>query len=219
MNEYIKSHVQVTVYLLVIAVALIATAGFVHYTQQSLERTLRENTHTVLDRMNVLADIIDRNGADDTVASIVKDCAEREEYESLLVKLGNLNKRDLIRIQTLSENCGSFYAERKALMVDRLKREYEELLRHNAALQSLAVDPIAAETLETWSELIISEEKRSQLLADQVTIQDEIIRELVTGSYVNSKEVLALVRDGQDVAGLLTVIDHQIDELRAHVVE
>ncbi|MCD5381715.1 MAG: hypothetical protein LR017_00180 [Candidatus Pacebacteria bacterium] len=54
------------------------------------------------------------------IASIITDCPNRTEFESLLARLHLLQHRELIRVQQHFNACGDFYAERKALMVARI---------------------------------------------------------------------------------------------------
>ena len=66
------------------------------------------------------------------VAKIISDCPNRVKFETLLDTLATLKHNDLVRTQQLFESCGSFYSERKAVMVSRLERELD-VLKDNIA--------------------------------------------------------------------------------------
>lgn len=214
MKESIKNHILVGGTLLIFACALVVGVWFVHYNQANLEDALKtilsEKNKTLID----LADITDRNGADETITRIVSDCARRGEYESLLVKLSSLNMRDLLALQNLTDACGSFYAERKALMVSKLELEYVHY-RETADLLSLLTTHEATEYhTEEWSELVELEKVRSSLLTEQESIQEKIVSVLIQGLSVQSTEVVKLVQDAQEISDLLGVHNSRIDEKR-----
>jgi DNA anti-recombination protein RmuC len=94
-----------------LASALIIGSVVAHYNVvEAIDRIQAEVT-SIEEKMRTLADLTDRNGADESISRIVADCPRRSEYESLLNSLATLQKRDLIAIQNLHESCGSFYAE------------------------------------------------------------------------------------------------------------
>ena len=162
-----------------------------------------------------MATITDRTGADAIIENIVNGCARRSEYEGLLESLETLSKKDLISAQNLFESCGTFYAERKALMVAKLERELEAYVDFVALLSQFQNDVDINHQVLAWKDLVSLESTRSSLLSDQAHLQSKIITLLISGSLVSSKEVINLVRDAGEISELLSVHDHRIDELRA----
>lgn len=214
MKDYLSTHLHIAAHLAVVALSIVIGAGFAHYANSSTVA----NIYTQLTEQNAymltLADITDRNGADAVTATIISDCTRRTEYESLLNNLATLQKKELVTLQNLFEGCGSFYGERKALMVARLDRELENLTNLNILLTSLNAEGLSLQDLERWNALVALEKQRSGLLADQARIQSDIITQLILGFGPTSAGVSKLVGEAQEIGQQLSVQDSQIDDLR-----
>lgn len=214
MKDYLYRHTQVALQLLVIACAIAIGAFVAHYNEKSAIRNIELHISDQEKRMYTLADITDRNGADEVVSSIIADCPRRSEYESQLAKLNVLPKKDLVTIQNLFESCGNFYAERKALMVATLARELENTKTFVDLLQLFDVKEAKQYRLEKWEELVRLEKERSSLLSEQTSIQEKIITLLISGSTPNNKDVRSLVEDAQQIGQILDVDNQRIDQIR-----
>lgn len=214
MKDSIKNHVLIATSLVVLALAFIIGVWVAHHNQRVLEATLRIVLSDTQVSLIELAEITDRNGADETISKIVSDCAQRAEYEALLAKLSTLNKKSLIDFQNLSDACGSFYAERKALMVSKLETEYLQYRETADLLFLLTTHDRALYRLDEWSELVELEKTRSALLLEQKSIQEKIVSALIIGASTQSAEVLQLIEEAQDVGDLLGVNDRKVDERR-----
>ncbi len=218
MKETLARHLQISLALLAIACAIVGSVWLTHYNQKTLEQQILEQRAGLDFELTTLAEITDRNGADASIENIVTDCPRRDEYETLLIKLSSLTKKDLIIVQNLYESCGNFYAERKALMVGRLERELKSYEDMTDLLRTLDVKEVNDSRLATWKSIVSLEKTRSSLLTEQSAIQSKIISYLVTGYTEYSKEVSELTRNAQEIGELLTVHDHRIDELRASLM-
>lgn len=217
MKENLQRHILVSIILLGIALVFIGGTWFVHHNQRVMEAQVRAMLEEELSYMRTLAEITDRNGADDITETIINDCPRRNEYEGLLNALATLTKRDLIAVQTLSESCSSFYSERKALMVSKLEREFAQYSKLLTLLATLSERDIDLYHEKDWEELVTLEKSRSTALRDQEYLQNDIITALISGASVQSAEVTTLVRDAQDIGELLVVYNQRIDEIRARV--
>ncbi len=207
-------HIQIAIQLLIIACAIVAGVWVAQSNKNDLATQIEGRLTTQVALLKDLAVVTDRNGADPAIATIISDCPRREEYESLLIKLGMLTKKDLVTMQSLFESCGSFYAERKALMVAKIERELDEYLSLIEFLEILDGQIPDSREIERWKEIVTLEKNRSELLTDQNIIQAEIITLLISGSTVQSKEVSTLVLEAQEIGELLSVSDQKIDVLR-----
>ena len=214
MKDYIQTHIHIASYLAIIALAMVIGTGYAMYVNKEVESFVRKQMQEQLVYMLELAEITDRNGADADIENIITDCERRNEYESLLIRLGTLPKKDLVTVQNLFESCGSFYAERKALMVAKLDREFKNLSDLNDFMKIVNEKSTDMNELQEWNELLTLEKTRSALLTDQGTLQADIISELISGNNPSSKEVSALVREAQDISELLSVQDKRIDTIR-----
>lgn len=219
MQNIIKSQNFLTVAIPLIALAIAISLGsfIVHYKQTVIVSNLQDHLKHQTGILWELAVVTDRNGADDVISKIVADCPRRAEYESLLNELGTLSKKELVTVQNLNESCGSFFAERKALMVSKLDRELEIANEYAELLNTVDNKSLGSYKLDTWKDLISKEETRSSLLSDQTKIQLKIITLLISGATTSSKEVRGLVQEAQEIGELLNVQDHEIDTLRGKI--
>lgn len=206
---------MISLALLLTATALVLGAWVADRNQMRVEGKILQQIDAEEAVMLKLATITDRNGADETIESIVSDCSRRTEYEELLTSLESLSKKDLIAAQNLFESCGKFYTERKALMVSKLEREFEIYSVFLGILDELYDDKNVSRKSLIWKDLITLEKDRSTFLSDQNHIQAKIISFLISGSSVSSKELGELMRDAGEINDLLGVTDHKIDALRA----
>ena len=214
MKEHLQNHIFVATLLVFMSLSLIVGTWFVHYNQSSLETKLRTELNLEREKLMSLAEITDRNGADAVIETIIVDCQRRSEFESLLVELDTLSPKELITLQTLYESCGSFYTERKALMVSKLEREYEVYTRLITLLSTLTSHGLESYEQATWQELIDIEKSRSALLTDQTRIQADIITSLIVGESVQGQKVKELVREAGEIYDLLGVHARQAKEKR-----
>lgn len=168
-----------------------------------------------------LAEVTDRNGADAVVSRIIKDCAteDRQRFDVLLGSLGELSSVELKEVNQLFGSCGSFFAERKALMTARLTREYEVYVGY---VELLNIVDSKAKVLEypltKWSELVALEAGRSTLSSELVLIQKNIILALLEGVSIQSAQMLEQVTNAQEAKDTLSYTGVRIDALREAII-
>lgn len=212
MKSYLSTHLLVALHTIIIAVVILAAAWYIDYVRSETENALMARIQETVLRIESLAEVTDRNGADALTEQIISDCPRRDEFETILNSLNTARGRELITAQQLFESCGAYFAERKALMVAQLEREYQSLEADRMLLMTLR--DLTPEELAyvDWSELITLEKDRSALLFEQTAIQGEIISLLIEGG--NGARINELVRHAQSVGQSLSVTDAQIDALR-----
>jgi hypothetical protein len=165
-----------------------------------------------------IAEITARNGADSVTEQIVQDCtiSERTTFDTLLDNLNNgLSQTQLSELERLFGRCGSFYAERKAMMVARLTREIEVYQTYVNQLEIIVDTDMEDEFfISQWTSLAEQEQKQSELFSQLVRKQDEIITTLLSGRSANSQEIAAILRDVQGIQDTLTVTNIQAAHIR-----
>lgn len=214
MKNYESKHILIAIHLISFTFAIVLGVGVAYYNQRHVETAIHTQLESQEKYMLALAVTTDRNGADAVIQETISDCARRDEYETLLGRLATLNKQELITVQNLFENCGNFFAERKALMVSKLEREIEIYTHTIELLETLRSNPSAIARHDEWKQLIEHEKTRSALLTEQFTIQKKIITLLISGMSAQSTGVYTLVQDAQKVNELLIFNDTAIDILR-----
>ena len=168
-----------------------------------------------------IAEVTDRNGADAVVAGIIEDCDadERLAFDDLLGRLGSLHRLELVEVDQLFSACGNFYAQRKALMIARLDREYQVYADYVALLN--VVDSKAQDIsypTQKWSDLVGMELQRSELSSQLVVIQENIIDGLRAGASVQSEELHTEVTNAQEAKDTLSYLGVKIDTLREDII-
>lgn len=173
-------------------------------------------------KLSSIALLTSKDGADPVVENIIKDCSSenRERFDMLLGKLAQLKGQELKETEQLFNACGNFYAERKAVMVARLQREYEVYVN---LIDILSLVDKKAKTVSynvaDWKRLVEMETKRSELSTQLVDVQGEIIRALLQNIVVESEQMQLLLVKGQETKEALESITIQIDQLRPSVLD
>lgn len=212
--------------LLVIILVLAAAAYGASYYVEEQEREIVDKIITEVDeqerRLSNIAEITDRNGADEVVESIIRDCsiANRQRFDSMLDRLGTLNTTELDEVQDLFDACAGFYASRKAVMVSRLDREFE-MYRDMVDMLRIIDDSITVERYQVgqWERLVELEKRRSSVFSQQVDVQQEIITALRDGESIGSENIQARLSEAQNINEEAFVINQQIDALRRELVD
>jgi hypothetical protein len=148
--------------------------------------------------LTTIAETTARNGADATTEAIVRDCnpSERTEFDTLLGKLDKgLPPTELTSLERLFGRCGSFYPERKSVMVARLTREIEVYESYVDQLKAVSdKKTVDSYQVDTWKELAVQEQRQSELFAKLATLQGSIIETLMTGKSPASEEIKSVLK-------------------------
>ncbi len=154
-----------------------------------------------------IAEITARNGADETTERIVKDCSldERTQFDALLGRLDKgLLKNELITLERLFGRCGSFYAERKSVMVARLEREVEIYENYTTQLEQIGGVSVEDFQVAEWKQLVADENTQRVEFSTLVDLQDRIISSLLEGKNSASPEVAGILGEVRQVQQSLT---------------
>jgi len=206
--------------LMIAGVIFLGTSTYVHIQQAEYVSTMKlliSNQETIL--MSI-AEVTDRNGADAVVESIVKDCdiEDRQRFDGLLSNLGTLIGVELVEVDQLFNACGSFFAQRKALMTARLNREFEVYSDYITLLNIVdSKSESSTYPVSTWSELVSLELQRSELSNQLVVIQKNIIQALLDRALIQSEQMLTEVNNAQEIQDTLSYVGVKIDALREDV--
>lgn len=189
-------------------------------------KNLREQIVLQISKQQTLlvgvAETTARNGADVVTESIIKDCSvvERTEFDDLLGRLDKgLSKTELVKLESLFSRCGSFYAERKSLMVSRLAREVEVYITHVEQLETLSNNSVfETYKIDAWKQLVEQERTQSEFFSSLVTQQDTIISTLMSGSRADSVEMKAVLKKTQETQESLIATNRQAAGTRATLI-
>ncbi len=169
-----------------------------------------------------LSETTARNGADAITESIIKDCSvgDRTEFDNLLGSLDKgLPRADLLNLERLFDNCGGFYAKRKALMVSRLDRELDVYVDYVEQLNALTTVDIDKDyRVEGWKQLVEQEQKQSELFSTLVEQQDAIITRLIDGTKADSEAMKTILQEARETQEMLLMINRQTAETRSTLI-
>lgn len=169
--------------------------------------------------LNTIAETIARNGADVVTESIIRDCvvSDRLRFDFLLGQLdGGLGYAELRELDQLFGSCASFFSERKSLMVARFTREIEVYTSHVALLDTLtAPDEYEKAQVAAWTELVSQEQVQSELFAELVIAQKQIITALIEGQPAGSPDIVLILNDVKEIREALLYARTKAAEARA----
>jgi hypothetical protein len=187
-----------------------------------VEVNTMEKINNQLVLLTAIAEVTSRNGADSITESIVKDCTvgERSSFDNLLGRLDdNLSRSQLVELERLFGRCGSFFSDRKSVMVARLSREIEVFQDHVGLLQIVHDKDLNANySVSLWQDLASAEQNQSKLFSRLVSLQDKIISTLLAGKSANSPEIIEILQEVKEVQETLLVANSQTEKVRSGLI-
>jgi len=222
LNETWKKYKLVLMIVVGIVVAYFVIQMVVNERLEDLQSQIKIQISEQETVLATIAETTARNGADAITESVVRDCTvdERGRFDALL---GNLDKglsvSDLTELERLFGRCGSFYAERKSVMVARLTREIEVYDAYVAQLDAVSdADVVNEYKVPTWKNLAAEEQKQSELFSKMVNLQDQIIQTLLSGKQADSEEIAKILQDVSTTQQTLLVANKQAANIRSELV-
>jgi len=202
--------------LLVVGLIVLACAVFIY---------VRVNTYlgTRLDEkeieMSSLSLSIDRNAPTEAVSKIIRDCSERDRFDTLLGNLGTLKSAEIRETLALFDACAAYSSRVKQLSVSEFTNVfsvYKELYKIEKMIRLYTGD--RARAYSAWSELVLLETERSTYFTEQVTLQKEIIEALANGESSGTPAVTDRVKKAELLGQKLLQVNATIDALRETVI-
>lgn len=217
-TDNLKKYKWPLVLLTTFGLALLISSYIVSERLQTFEATSRVQIAEQEALLSTIAETTARNGADSITESIVQDCQidDRSRFDTLLGSLDNgLQRYELIELERLFDSCGSFYAERKAVMVARFAREievYESYVEHLSAITGK--DEVEEYQVGAWKNLAAGEKTQSALFSSLVRLQKEIIDALLSGKTASSEEIVTILNEVRETREELLYTKTQTDGIR-----
>jgi hypothetical protein len=172
--------------------------------------------------VSTIAEITSRGGADSVAEAIIVDCPseERTQFDNLLGKLNQgIRVSDLRELDRLFNRCGSFFSDRKAVMVSRLDREVSVLNNYVGLLSEISgVDKSEDYKINKWNDLVEKEKSQSRHFNELVTVQGEIIVSLLNGNTTESEEIASLLAEVSSIQSQLSETVVEASELRSELI-
>ncbi len=214
---------------LVVVVVVVVLYGIHLYTNSrindELEKAILALDANIAEQQFVLgtvADLTKQNDADEITKRVVVDCPanERQRFESLLDKLSsNITRTELVELERLFLACGSFFADRKAVMAARLVREvavFEEYV--NLRNRVVGDDKDIQEQVTLWGRVADGELKLAEDFSRLVDLQEDIIMALLAGKTSTSPEISATLKTVTETRNNMAVQVQQIESARSELL-
>lgn len=212
-----------TILKALIVLCLIFVCVFV-YIRQNQDTFVAHTKLKISEQQTTLSSIAlltSKDGADTVVSNIIRDCSpeNRALFDEKLSNLPQLKGQELVQMEQLFNACGNFFAERKAVMVARLEREYEvytDLIEIISVVDKRFNEDIYKRDL--WGELVALEVKRSDLSTKLVDAQGDIIRALKNNVTIASDTMQSELVEAQKTKQELVTVTLEIDTLLQQVL-
>lgn len=203
--------------LLFMCATLFCASAYMHAVESSYVNAMKLKIAAQEGKLASISLLIDHDQADPVVESIIPDCSleNRQKFDELLGKLASLRGKDLVEMEQLFNACGDFYAQRRAVMVARLEREYEIYVDLIGVLA--VVNPKAKVTeydIKGWRDLLSLEATQSELSTKLVNLQGKIIQALNQNVSISSDAMQSMLVAGQATKDSLLDISKQIEAQR-----
>lgn len=222
LSATIRRHQNV---ILFVVFAILSYVMIVIIVEEKLEDLHNQVEVQIKDQQSLLATIAEttaRNGADTITEAIVRDCSlvERTTFDDLLERLDKgLSTSELTVLERLFGRCGSFYSERKAVMVARLSREIEVYGSYGEQLKAISdKKTVDSYQVETWQHLAKVEKTQSAQFAALVAQQEKIIATLLSGKSATSPEIQSILKEVKETQQTLTSSNAEAATIRTELL-
>jgi hypothetical protein len=159
---------------------------------------------------------------DDVVSNIITDCQERARFDVLLSKLSqDITNSELNEVSRLFDQCANFYAHRRSIMSLRLKREVELLEDYYLLKQTLfsEADERNEKIVTHWQAIADAEISIAQHFTQLVSIQGNIINQLLAGKNATSPEIKTILEEARSINMQIAFHNTQVERNRTQLQE
>lgn len=188
----------------------------------ALESKLMTDINTQLELVSTTATLLGRGGVNESVASIVPECASLDmaRYDSLLASLDRgLSEPELIELKGLFDRCGDTASLRRAVMTLTLEEQVNNLVSLVNHYESLGKKFEPNTLVKDWTELIKLEQDISHHFNQLVVAQGNIIGALVSDTPSSSLTVENIRVEAETVRGKLTELTGIAAPLRSRLIK
>lgn len=221
MKRYSRITAVIILGAVLISTILVLRSYLMHWVAKQNQATLMSINVRIAEQEKVLVkitDLIQQNGADETLSKIITDCSsdERQQFDTLLGGLSaHVSGNQLTTLNTLFYKCGSFYAVRRAVMAARLQREVAIYADYVALQDELLSKATTSNTrVNQWLQLAAVELNLAEDFNHLVKLQGDIIAALMSGKTKNSPEITGTLTEVATTRDDMTILSKQIERFR-----
>ncbi len=218
MNTQAHNKKVLALIFLTIACCALVSSLYMRNVQSNYVTFVQEAIKEQQETLRTLSKMASTDSADDKTKRIITDCSleHRDRFDTLLGSLATLRGAELLEVENLFNECGSFYPVREGVVVKSLERELEVYTDY-ITLLSLAHTQVDTKlyALDEWKNIVSLHGKKSELSLHLVSIQGEIIKALKARTPIQSESMQTLLKEGQDTKESLLVVSQQIVDAEA----
>jgi len=185
--------------------------------EESLTNKLEEQKEYLITMSNIIAS----NSVDDEVESIISDCdpSYRVSFNNLLDRLNNgLSEEELVELDNLLGRCGDYVSTSASIMSLRLGREIQIYQDYIVSLESLTGRKLEEEyMLDTFLSLASEEAAQALLATELVSLQDDIIKMLISGTQPDSPQMENVLNEVNEVQQNLLLASTKSNNFRSEL--
>lgn len=206
--------------LIFATLTLLAASWFINEKQEDYRSAVMLKIAEQETKMVRISELINRGSADSATNQVIEDCVleDRERFDTLLSNLPSLNRTELSEIETLFAACGSYFADRQAMLAVRFTREVEVYSEYISLLELTDTDIRTFDVKKSkWQELNELEKQKSLLALELVKLQGDIIDLLIEGNSINSDLMVEKVQAAQSSKETLSILVTKANALRSEI--
>lgn len=222
LRKLFQKHQNVFLLLAFAALVYVLVVVIVQQKLKDLHHQIQVQISQQQTLLTAIAETTSQNGADATTEAIVHDCnpTERTDFDTLLGRLDKgLSPTELTTLERLFARCGSFYSQRKSVMVARLARETEVYGSYVDQLKIVSdKKTIDSYKVDTWKKLAEQEQKQSESFTKLVSLQGSIIEALLARKGAESPEVKSVLEEVRETETALSEANQNATEIRKTLI-
>jgi len=208
----------IAIIVILIALSVAGSYWFVTERLSDITTTLDTEIAAQEDRLMEYAEALYRNTSLPGEEDVVSDCRlkHRNRFDSYLIRLENLPRADFPELQILFDACADYFAERKAVTLRNFEIELDKLRTLLLLRDQLSLTGGTAEKrIDAWTVLDELENKRYNILREQVSLQAEIINLLEEGASPSNEAVRQKMRRANEIKETGSVLVHEVNTARS----
>lgn len=184
------------------------------YLREQTQTLLTQRAATERSEVRALRELMDGGRATDAVRAVIRDCPDRNRFDSLLGQLETLSVNELSEVEELFYRCGDYFALRDQVMALQLVNAADALqvtVRHLTALG----EATASSTYRPahWGQIAQLEAEQADAFQELVRLQGAIIVALRGGATRTSENVSTLLSEVNETRTTIDRLEQRIEQL------
>ena len=203
---------QIGIGVAVIVIVLVGVQQFAEKQTAHVVSALEENLKETYATTRSISKATLRNDVSAPYTGIIRECdkTSQDAFDRSLTNLTILSEAELDVALFQLEACAYTAIEEKTLMLQLLSDGVASIEEQLVLLKRVAPLTSVDSVIEPWRTVVQLEQKRLDIMNQQVSIQRDIITELKAGVRSDSPEITALTTQAQELVETYSVVTVQL---------